>query len=202
MKIKISLLLSIVVCFIVTDKVCAQTIGLSGPTTAVASGSIVTFTATGETASKHIGSVPRYAEAIYNNLLVPGITSELWDSYYYADNGVGGKFNYKLINTNTVAKTVQLSFRTSIATYATNGSLTTTVQNFSCTVTINPAPPVVGIDPAILTKINSMGFTTDAIAENDDYYLVEGDIRLLKSSLDNPSGTIYTVDNTYGQNKY
>lgn len=130
-----------IVCFLAANKVCAQTINLSGPTTPVASGTIVTFTVTGETANKHVGSVPTSADAINNDLLVQGVTCKLWDTNYYVDNGVSGKFNYKLINENTVAKTVQLKFRIVIVAYGANGALTTSDQYFSCFVTINPAPP-------------------------------------------------------------
>lgn len=138
MKIKIRLLLAVIVCFLATNKVCAQAISLSGPTTPVASETIVTFTVMGETANKHVGSVPKSADAINNDLLVPGVSCILWDTDYYA-NGVSGKFNYKLINENTVSKTVQLKFRIVVVAYAANGALTTTDEYFSCIVTVGPS---------------------------------------------------------------
>lgn len=140
MKIKISLLLGIILCFLVTNKVFAQTLSLSGPTTAVTSGALATFTVAGETANKFMGSVPGFADAIINNLLVSGVTCQLWGTDYFADNSVAGKFIYKLVNENTVAKTVELKFRITVVTKAANGSFTIGDQYFSCNVTINPAP--------------------------------------------------------------
>lgn len=187
MKLKISLLLGIIVCLLFNNKVCAQTIGLSGPTTVVPSGTIVTFTATGESANKYIASVPQNADASYY-VVNHGVTCPLWDTInYFEETGQPGKFNYKLINTNTVAKTVKLNFTMFIAT-KTNGSTSFANQNVSYTVTIGPAAPV-GVDPATLTKINSMGFATDGISLGNDYYLVEDDIMLSKAYVNSYSSS-------------
>ena len=59
---KISLMLGLLACLFFVNDVCAQ-IGFSGPTNVVPSGTIVTFTATGETSTKYIGSVPTSGDA-------------------------------------------------------------------------------------------------------------------------------------------
>jgi hypothetical protein len=139
MKIKISLLLAFFTCLFLINSVSAQ-ISLSGPTTVVPSGTIVRFTATGETANKYIGSVPTYAEAQSGGSTVPGVSAPLWNTNYYTDNHIAGKFDYKLVNTNSVAKTVTLSFGSVLIVTTTGTSTSYSQQNIYVTVTIAPAP--------------------------------------------------------------
>jgi hypothetical protein len=134
MNSKIYVFFGIILCMLFTNKICAQSIGLTGPTQPVASGTIFTFIATGETANKYVGSVPLYGSSI-----TAGVTCPLYATDYYIDNNQAGKFQYRLLNTNTVAKTVEIQFLLQVMTKI-NGSLSSSSQTVKCTVTILPAP--------------------------------------------------------------
>ncbi|WP_069658154.1 hypothetical protein [Arcticibacter eurypsychrophilus] len=137
----IFLIFGFILSFLFTDKVSAQTIGFSGPTTDVASGTRFVFTATGETARKFIGTVPRNPDATVNNSLESGVQCWLYTTNYFNENHVGGQFTYTLTNTNSVAKTVVLKFLLTMSIYDAKGNLSNVLSEWKyVTVTINPAP--------------------------------------------------------------
>lgn len=135
----------------------AQNIQFNGPTSPVQSGTIVTFSATGETSNTYIGSVPIDGGTNWDSPN-PGLRCQLSDTYYYRDTNQASKFNYTLTNTNSVAKTVNLAFNVLIVSFSANGTLTTTNKLLRYSVTINPPPIVVQPTPWITQLDNSMRY--------------------------------------------
>ncbi|EDM35910.1 hypothetical protein PBAL39_07011 [Pedobacter sp. BAL39] len=145
-------------------------LAFKGPDSPVASGSIVTFTVTGEYSrqnpleKKEVVSVPSSGEMSYAPGQHPGVYCVLWNTNYFSNNNTAGRFQYKLTNESTSPKTVEITFRDcNIYTYDEANKGRTTVQTFKCTVTVNPAAPDLSNSISInsVNKVETILFGVD-----------------------------------------
>lgn len=66
---------------------------------------------------------------------------------------------------------------------------------------INNPPPGPVFDPAHISKIQSMGFSTNGIQSfNNDYYLVDGDVLIKKDGLNNANYNSYVISGSNDHN--
>jgi hypothetical protein len=200
MKNKLMLLLILALFFQSFEKISAQTLSFSTPTTTVNSGTVVTFTVLNETLSKFIGSVPinAYTYSADPTFTAGLVVCQLNTTHYFnaGQPSVPGKFLYTLTNNGSKPYTVTLTFHDLIIVY---GDVPTTGPGeITYTMTVNPAPQVTYSSTAMSATF-SKNDCGPGYASNPIAYSIPANIRTSVISQEDANNQALAVLNTQGQ---
>lgn len=188
MKKYFKIVLFLIITF-VANTLNAQTITFKSSVQTIASGTIVTFETTGESASKFIGSVPFLGNTSHTD-----IECSLYNTDYYSDNGQKGKFQYKISNSTSSGKTVTITFNVLVLTTTNNGTgITSENVKFTHNITVGPQ-----IIPEISNNIISLSAPFSSIENiNVDGTIAQGGNGVFQTTwkiVDNNGNIINNID--------